>query len=412
MNILVLLQSFETPADKGSDRYYFFCRKLKQKGHNVNIITSNIDYKKSKPKFSNKKQNNSVVIDGIQVDYLNVFTKIRGSFFRRSLFYISFFQKALIVLFKKKNVDLIYAVSTPLSTGFLGVIASKIHKAPLIFEVTDIWPDAAIHTGVLNNKLIIAALKIFEKVCYKNSTKIIALTNGIAKNIKEKINMQDKVITIPNGVDQKLFSKSISREKKESLRESYNFKSKFVCMYLGAHGRYNSLETIIEAANFLKDDSKYLFVFVGDGDEKIKLIEQTNNLNLKNIIFFDSMPRTAAIDFLNLSDMFLLPNRKGNFFEGNLPNKLFDFMISEKPIVVSGFGESANLINLAGCGIVVEAEDSANMAIKIRELAEISFEERISMGKRGASFVKEHYNREKHFASLMKLFLSTQPHKI
>ena len=123
------------------------------------------------------------------------------------------------------------------------------------------------------------------------------------------------------------------------------------------------------------------------------------------------MPRTTAIDFLKLSDMFLLPNRKGNFFEGNLPNKLFDFMISEKPIVVSGFGESANLINLAGCGIVVEAEDSANMANKIRELAEISFEERNSMGKRGASFVKDRYNREKHFVSLMKLFLSTQPHK-
>ena len=201
MKILVLIQIFETPEDNGSDRNFYFCKKLAKEGFNVDVITSNIDYKSALPRFPNKTSNFIKKIDAINIEYLNVYTNIRGSFFRRVIFYLSFFYKALMLLRKKDNVDAIYAISTPLSTGFLGVLASKILKAPLIFEVTDVWPDAAIHSGVLKNRFLIYILKVFEIICYKNSNQIIALTEGIRNNIRSKIKHADKVSIIPNGVD-------------------------------------------------------------------------------------------------------------------------------------------------------------------------------------------------------------------
>ncbi|MAV83200.1 MAG: hypothetical protein CMI90_07050 [Pelagibacteraceae bacterium] len=289
MNILVLIQIFETPSDNGSDRNYFFCKKLVEEGFNTNVITSNIDYKSAIPRYPSEDSSFVKDLKGITIEYLNVYTNIRGSFIRRVIFYLSFFFKALFLLINKKQVDVVYAISTPLSTGFLGVLASKLCKAPLVFEVTDVWPDAAVHSGVLKNRILINIIRFFEILCYRHSSKIIALTEGIKRNIQEKITDKKKVILIPNGVDEALFS-SASEKTRYKVREQYGFNSKIVAMYLGAHGRYNSLETIIESAILLKEEPKFLFVFIGDGDEKDKLIQLSEESNLKNTLFLDPLP--------------------------------------------------------------------------------------------------------------------------
>ncbi|URQ73763.1 glycosyltransferase family 4 protein [SAR86 cluster bacterium] len=404
MNILVLVQIFDTPMESGSDRNYFFYKKFCEYGFDVNVITSNIDYKSASPRFPNNNSNLKKNIKGISVEYLNVYTNIRGSFFRRTIFYLSYFFKALKLIIKKKDVDLIYAVSTPLSTGFLGVLASKILKAPLVFEVTDVWPDAAIYSGVLKNKFLIYFLKFFEKICYKNSNKIIALTEGIANNIQDKIRDKKKVLLISNGVDVELFDQ-ISENSRENIRKKYDINSKIVCTYLGAHGRYNSLNTVLKAANILKSNHKFKFILIGDGDEKIKLKEKSKKYNLKNIIFLDPIPRSKSLEFLNGSDIFLLPNLKGDFFDGNLPNKLFDYMAAARPIIVSGSRESSELVKKADCGVCVEAENEEAIARNILSLGKMSFEERFEIGRKGSEYVKLHFNREKHSKLLIDIIM-------
>ena len=400
--VLVLIQIFETPDDNGSDRHFYFCKKLVEEGYDVNVITSNIDYKSAVPRFND--QNSAIKeIYGITVEYLKVYTNIRGSFIRRIFFYLSFFFQALYVLPKKKDIDIIYAVSTPLSTGLLGSLASWFLQKPLTFEVTDVWPDAAIHTGVIKNRLLILLLKLIENICYSRSDKIIALTEGIKRNIENKIQLSGKIELIPNGVDISLFEE-ISLQSRSNIRESYDFGSKIVCTYLGAHGSYNSLQTLIEAANYLKTYSKFIFLFIGDGDEKIRLIQLKEELGLENVKFVDPLPRKQAINMLNASDLFLLPNRKGKFFEGNLPNKLFDFMMVGRPIIISGRGESSKVIQESGCGISVEPEDYIDMANNIIELGNMTEYERFKIGKKGSDFVRKNYNREEHSKLLEHIF--------
>ena len=90
-------------------------------------------------------------------------------------------------------------------------------------------------------------------------------------------------------------------------------------MYMGAHGAYNSLDTIIDVALMLKDDPRFLFVFVGDGDEKPKLQRRVSDHHLVNVIFLPPMPRVESPDMLSAADAFVLPNRKGEFFTGESP---------------------------------------------------------------------------------------------
>jgi glycosyltransferase involved in cell wall biosynthesis len=98
-----------------------------------------------------------------------------------------------------------------------------------------------------------------------------------------------------------------------------------------------------------------------------------------------------------------LPNRKGSFFRMNLPNKLFDFLMSGKPIVVAGEGESGDAVLAAAAGAVVQAEDSDAMAVALEGLEKLSPSERIAMGERGRAFVTRNYDREERLQTLERL---------
>ncbi len=401
MNILILVQIFETHNDTGSDRHYFFAKKLVEKGYKVNVITANVDYKRAVKRFEDKfffRKN----IDGIDVSYVPVFTNFRGSFLKRMIFFLSFFISSFIEILRLKKISVIYAVSTPLSNGFLGALFSIFKKVPLFFEVTDVWPDAAIQTGVLKNKFIIYISTKLEFFTYKKSKNIICLTEGIKKNIINKGVPLSKTTLITNGIDFKLFPDYSSIEKR-NIKNKYNLDKEFVLMYIGAHGIYNSLMTIVLAAKELSHMEEIKFVLIGDGDEKIKLQEFVKSNDLQNVIFIDPLKRVEAIKLLSIADIFLLPNRKGVFFEGNLPNKLFDYLASSRPVLVSGHGETSKLVLNANAGRVVMAEDVKDFSNKILDFYEDPSYLLEEMGRNGKKYVEENYNRKDHVETIDSL---------
>jgi glycosyltransferase involved in cell wall biosynthesis len=395
MNILCLCQLFEVGTDTGSERHFYFCKCAANKGHNVSAITSNVDYKNARVKIPGEKGTISRSIEGVDIYYVYSYANFRGSFIKRFYYYLTYFFSSIAQSLKLKRPDVIYAVSTPLTVGLLGYIVSRLRGIPFVFEVSDVWPDAAVACGVVKNKTLIKLTHRLEIFCYKKAAHIIGLSRGICDNIIAKGVAREKVSMITNGVDFSLFSLAGDDSKKHAIRTKFGFGDRFVAMYMGAHGAYNALETIIDAAVRLKDDPRFLFVFVGAGDEKPKLQRRVSAHFLSNVIFLPPIQRLESPVMLAAADTFVLPNRKGDFFTGNLPNKLFDFMASARPVVVSGAGETAELVMAAGCGRIGRAEDSMAMALALIELAEMPVEERMAMGARGRDYVLTHYDRKR-----------------
>jgi glycosyltransferase involved in cell wall biosynthesis len=403
MNILMLVQLFETPEDNGSDRNYFFAKELVKKGNKVKVITSNIDYKKASKRFDTKASFTKQY-SGVDVLYAPVYSNFRGSYFKRVIFYISFILSSFIELIKSsKTADLIYGVSTPLTVPFICAIVAKLRKLPFIFEVTDVWPDAAVHSGILKNKIVIFIAQKIEFFCYKNATHIICLTEGIENNIKEKGISSLKISLVTNGVDLDLF-RTIDSDKTIFIKSSLGLSNKFVAMYLGAHGKYNALDTIVKSAMNLKDDKDIMFVFVGDGEEKSILERMVSEQNLSNVLFLSSVNRTRAVEILSVADCFLLPNLAGDFFKGNLPNKLFDYLASARPIIVSGHVESADLVKKIDAGFVLDAEAPDQLSNAIKNLSSMTPEERNLLGENGSVYVRRHYDRKKHVEQVSHIF--------
>ena len=395
MNVLYLCQVYETGSDVGSERHFYFCKHAVSKGHRATAITSNVDYKTARVKIPGEKGAVYRCIDGVDIHYVYSYADFRGSFLKRFYYYLTYLFSSIVQSLKLEKPDVVYAVSTPLTVGFLGYVISRLRGVPFVFEVTDVWPDAPVACGVVKNKALIKAAHWLEMFCYRKAAHIVGLTQGICENIIAKGIARDKISIITNGVDFSLFNKESNDSKRDLVRKKYGFDDRFVAMYMGAHGTYNSLGTIVDASIELKEDPRFLFVFVGDGDEKLRLQKRVSEKKLSNVMFLPPVPRTDSPEVLAAADAFLLPNRKGEFFTGNLPNKLFDFLASAKPVVTTGSGETPNLILQAECGRVGLPEDSHSMVEFLVELAELPLEKRLKMGAKGRDYVMMNYDRKK-----------------
>jgi glycosyltransferase involved in cell wall biosynthesis len=402
MNILYLCQVFETGNDAGSERHFYFCKYAVSKGHHATAITSNVDYKNARVKYAGTTGSIIKSVEGVDIHYVYSYANMRGSFIKRFYYYLTYFSSSIVETFRIKKPDVVYAVSTPLTVGLLGYIISRLRGVPFVFEVTDLWPEAAVECGVVKNRGLIKMAHWLAMFCYKKSAHIVGLGRSMCDSIIAKGIDKKKVSLITNGVDLSLFNHTVDNDPvRRQIMNKHGFGERFVIMYMGAHGAYNALDTIIDAALILRDDPRFLFVFIGDGDEKPKLQKRVSDDHLANVRFLPPMPRMESPDMLSVADAFVLPNRKGDFFTGNLPNKLFDFLASARPVVVAGAGETPELVMKACAGLCGPAEDSHAMANSLIELAKMPLAERMAMGRRGREYVLPHYDRDR----LSKRFL-------
>ncbi len=397
---------FEVGSEPGSDRYHYFCRQFLKKGHEVTVLTSAVVYKlaKIRPECRGKWCTVSHR-DGITIIHLWSYPNIRGSFVRRLIYLFTYMCLAFLAGCLIARPDVIYAPNTPGMVGWVGYLLSRFRRVPLVYEVADVWPDAAIAMGALTNPMIISVSRWMEKKTYERANIITALTRGIKGNLEEKGISPQKVALVTNGVDPEIFE-STKEAGIGSIRMELSLGDRFVCLYLGAHGHYNSLSTIIETAKSLEADRRFVFVLIGDGDCKPRLIRMVEDLGLSNVVFLPPVPRVKSSGYLAMADVFLLPNRRGNFFCMNLPNKLFDYLISSRPIVVAGEGETGDVVRAANAGVVVPAEDSAAMAGAVVKMASMDVQSRLKLGANGRNFVLAHYHRKSQADDIEQVLIS------
>jgi glycosyltransferase involved in cell wall biosynthesis len=413
LKVVYLTQVFELEDDFGSDRHSYFCRKLVEAGHEVVAITSNVNYKTSQLKHKQRGfRPIRIRHKGMDIYYVFSTPRFQRNFPKRILYFLTFFVSAFGLRKKIKGAGVIYAVSTPLTVGFLGYLLSLLSGSRFILEVTDVWPDVHIAMGFLRNKALIRILRRLELFCYAKADSIVALTRGIQRNIQSKTRPKEKVILITNGVDQTLFNPNPGWEAEiHDLKNRWNPKGKFVALYLGAHGLYNSLQDIVEAAPFLREDPEIQLVLIGDGDEKVRLLARAEALGLDNISFIPPIPRRQAPLYLRLADVFLLTNLKGEFFDLNLPNKLFDYLASARPVILAGAGESADLIRESHSGKIIEPQNPSALASAIREVKAMPAKTRETMGKDGRTYVLAHYERDALSRTFLALIEEAPPGK-
>lgn len=396
MNILLIHQYFLEEDDPGGSRWNELTRVWTDMGHSVTVLGGMMHYNGSEKReeykgkhFVQKKQG------AVNVWRCHVSESYNKHFVGRLWGYFSFMFSSLYAgLFKAKGkFDVVIVTSPPLFVGASGYLVSRLRRMPFVFEVRDLWPESAIDTGVLTNKLVIKLAYWVEGFIYRTATLINVLTPAFYKALKEKKGIPDKkLIQISNAADFSLSEELLRNFDPVAFRKQHDLEGRFVITYVGAHGVANHLEQVLDAGEALKD-TNVLFLLIGQGMEKARLVKTAEERKVTNVRFLDSVPKAEVFRYILASEMGASVLKRVDTFKTVYSNKTFDYMSCKKPILMAIDGVSRELVEDAGAGVYVEPENTSEYNRIIREY--LNDPERLKReGESGYRYAKENFDRE------------------
>lgn len=398
MKILYVSQYFVSADQAGGVRHYQHTRALARAGHHVSVVTTYVTHKERTipEEYRGRKIVHEVDADGIEV-WRTYSTPGYGRDLRsRVASYGTFAWWSAIAGARAPRPDVILASSPSLPSAAAAATLAKIRRVPFVLEVRDLWPDSAIEMGLVRDAKTIAVARRMERYCYRSAARIIALTEGIRDGIIAQGIDPERVELITNGVDLDIGT-DVAPARAPVPDDAV------VAMYVGNHGTYSSLGTLLDAAEHLRDTPQAHIVLVGSGDQKDGLVEDARRRGLDNVHFVDAVPKREVPSWLARADICILPYQDKELFAGALPNKIFDYLGAGRPIIASApEGEVTAVVRAADCGLCTPAEDGAALAEAIRTLA-ADPEGRRAMGERGRAYALEHYDRR----ALAQRFVAT-----
>jgi len=401
MRILYLHQYFSTRSGTSGSRSYEFSKFLVTRGHDVILITSSYALSSLKD-LSGTKFITKLNYEGINLVIINIKYSHHMNYLQRIWSFILFMFFSIFIALKQKNIDICIATSTPLTIGIPGIIFSRLKKVPFVFEVRDLWPDIPISIGVLKNKILITIAKWIEKLCYSEAKRIIVLSQGMKEFLHQKGIHESKMTLIPNCSDLDLFKPS---DKKNEYRKKNNFENKFIAIHAGSMGFINGLEIVIDVAKILKEQKNYdiIFLLIGDGKERSRLVHLVKHYNLKNVYILDPVPRNRLPFYLDMADFGLMLVRNFKILEMNSANKFFDYLSAGKPVLINYGGWMKKILEENNAGIAVDPNNPEEMAKKILNLSKNQklCEE---MGKNARKLAEEKFDRIKLAKKMEDLF--------
>lgn len=374
MKILYLHQYFKMPSESGGTRSFDLAHGFLSLGHEVEMITSSSDIK-----FKTEKRWVKIKEAGLIIHYMYLPYANNMNYFQRSFVFLEFLWFSTLKLLSLKG-DLTLATSTPLTIGIPALIKKWIHRTPYIFEARDIWPEAVIAIGVIKNKILQKILYLLEYLIYKNAKAIVPLSTDMKRSITSRYpELVCKPIKVIENISEIQRFQNGYNKKLSIIRERIGFQPKFTILYAGTFGRVNGLDYVIDFAyNLKKINSKIVFILVGDGIEKQRVIKRASDKGVidRNVFFIDPISKADLSQLYfecDIGSSFVINIKE---LWANSANKFFDTLAAGKPVLINYGGWQKDKIIQENIGYVLPAvfneEDVQKFSTYCQNLALIS----------------------------------------
>ncbi|NJK50584.1 glycosyltransferase family 4 protein [Candidatus Gracilibacteria bacterium] len=380
---------------------------LAQRGHQVRVLTAMPWYPANEiaPEYRGKlylteKQNN------VKVQRSYVWIRRDRGLRNRVLFELSFVVLSFFRALMGRRPDVILLTVPGLPVCVPAAILGWIYRTPIVLNLQDILPDAAVHVGLIRSEKMIRVFQWLEKFAYKTAKKISVIADGFTRNLLDKSVPLEKIVEIPNWVNID-FIKPLSKEN-NYFRIENQLEGKFVVMYSGNIALTQPLEVLIDAAVQLQHIRDIAVVIVGKKEALARLERYCQEKGVRNVILRPFQPREKLPEMLAAADVGMVM-QKNNVISFNMPSKIQVLLASGRAIIASvpATGTAARAIETSGGGIVVSPEDPNAIAQAILEL--YSNPEQIKiLGERGRQYAQKHYSFEFALDSYEQLFFEVK----
>ena len=300
---------------------------------------------------------------------------------RRALGFAGFSVLSGLASLPGGRVDAVIAMSPPLTMGLTGWVTHLVRRGPLVFNIQDVFPDAAVETGAITNRRIIAVARWLERVSYHRSAAVTVLSDDLRDNVAAKVGPKhrSKVRVIPNFVDTDFIRPS---DRLTAYRAELGIGDEPVVLYAGNVGFSQSLDMVVEAARRFPEAT---FVINGDGAASAALREQA--AGLANVRFVGYQPKERVPEVLATGDIHLVPLRKG-LGRVSVPSKTYSILAAGRPVLaaIDPGTEVPRMLAASGGGVAVPPDDLEAFCGALAELLHHP-EQRRLMGESARNWV-------------------------
>lgn len=364
MRILFLSDNFPPEVNAPATRTYEHCREWVRKGIDVTVVTCFPNFPDGKllGGYRNRLFQKEI-IDGIKV--IRVFTYItrNSGFVKRTIDYISFGISAFFAGLLIKS-DIIVATSPQFFTAVWARRLAFFKRLPWIMEVRDLWPESIKSVGAIKADFLLSYFVRQELRLYRSARHIVVVTDSFKIAISERGIDPGKITVIKNGSNLELYKPGL---KSDSIVQSVNPSGKFVVGYIGTLGMAHKLDFIIRAASSLEKEN-ILFLLIGAGAEKERLVTLIKDLEVDNVKLLGMISKNEVPFYLNAIDVSLVNLKKSDTFKTVIPSKIFESAAMEKPILLGVDGEARNLVESYSAGLFFEPENESDFISKLLKL--------------------------------------------
>lgn len=257
----------------------------------------------------------------------------------------------------------VVAMSPPLTLGLTGWLVAKVRRAPLIFNIQDVFPDAAVDTGAITNRRVIAAARLLERVSYRAADAVTVLSDDLRDNVAAKLppSARSRVHVIPNFVDTAAITPS---DRSTPYRDELGLGDGLVVLYAGNVGFSQSLDLVLGAARELPEVT---FLVNGDGAARSTL--EVAAADLDNVHFAGYIEAERLSELLATGDVHVVPLKTG-LGRVSVPSKTYSILAAARPVVAAIDVDTAvpRLLAEAGAGLAVPPDDADAFVAALRQL--------------------------------------------
>jgi glycosyltransferase involved in cell wall biosynthesis len=409
VNILIVTNHFWPEEFRIND----LALGLKERGHSISVLTGIPNYPAGRF-FSGYGffKKTSEVYNGINIYRAPLIPRGSASGIRLAINYVSYALSACLVApFRcRDRYDLILVFeSSPITVGLPAILLKWLKNIPIMFWVQDLWPDTLSATGVVRSERVLSWVTLLVRFIYKQCDSILIQSRAFAESVTNLAPSQTSVHYYPNSAEA-LYQPLLLDKNAPEFRL---IPAGFRIMFAGNIGVAQDFETILAAAELLKDHHDIHWIIIGDG-RKREWVEQevikrglSEQFHLLGRYPVETMPR-----FFSHADAMLVTLKSEPIFALTIPSKIQSYLACARPIVAALDGEGALVIEEAGAGMVCSAEDSYALAESVLNMYRLPIHERKAIGECGREYFLKEFDREMLLDRMEELLLELVPRNI
>ena len=381
MKILVICQHYWPEPYPLTD----ILEGLAERGHQIHIITDvpnypmGVTYAEYRHGHNRHQSRNSVEIE-------RSFTIPRHhSVLFRVLNYYSYAASSTFkVLLTKEDYDVVFTnQSSPVMMSSAAAAYAKKHHKKVVMYCMDLWPACLAAGGMRPDSPV---YKLFGRISgkiYRKMNRILITSQMFRNYLVEQHDVQpERIAYLPQYAAGTFSDHPENSDEKQTVD----------LMFAGNIGAAQSLDTVLKAAEILRDIPELRWHIVGDGSELESLKQKAAEKNLDQVIFYGRKPVEDMPAFYAKADAMLVTLTADEFISLTLPGKVQTYMAAGKPIIGAANGEIPVAIAQANCGYCTEAENAEGLAQAVR--AFLDSENKKILGANARAFYQEHYRKD------------------